>query len=233
MVFISGALSARLSPTTPSIQPRRRSTWSAVMVVKSSRSSASREGPMKAKGAISAPTLTPLTMWKVGRVPWAVQPVSSPAPKAPFSPPPDSARICLSSSGSAEAGRPMATWRRRVASARPRSIASVPPGAESMKRSLGMPRAEASAAWPIGTAGPRGSGRLPWTHAPARPTPPRASIPRRVYPIIALAVIRAARRPGGDTWGRRCRNQMSGARLRPPSPTGLVPPPPRPAPGRR
>ena len=44
------------------------------------------------KGAISAPVLTPVTILNVGRVPTAVQPFMIPAPKAPLSPPPDTAR---------------------------------------------------------------------------------------------------------------------------------------------
>ena len=44
---------------------------------------------MKAKGAIIAPVLTPVMMPKSGRVPASLQPLSRPAAKAPFSPPPE------------------------------------------------------------------------------------------------------------------------------------------------
>ncbi len=45
-----------------------------------------------AKGAISAPVLTPVTILNVGRVPMAVHPLMIPAPNAPLSPPPETAK---------------------------------------------------------------------------------------------------------------------------------------------
>ena len=50
------------------------------------------DGPRNANGAIKAPVDTPVTILKVGRFPVLVQPFRKPAPKAPFAPPPDSAR---------------------------------------------------------------------------------------------------------------------------------------------
>ena len=52
----------------------------------------SQAGPRKANGEMSAPVLTPVTSLNSGRVPVFVQPESSPAPKAPLSPPPEMAR---------------------------------------------------------------------------------------------------------------------------------------------
>jgi hypothetical protein len=49
-------------------------------------------GPRKAKGAVSAPVDTPVTRSNSGRLPDAVHPPSTPAPKAPSEPPPDRAR---------------------------------------------------------------------------------------------------------------------------------------------
>ena len=49
-------------------------------------------GPRKAKGAIRAPVLTPVTILNSGRVPVSLQPFIRPAPNAPLSPPPETAR---------------------------------------------------------------------------------------------------------------------------------------------
>jgi hypothetical protein len=49
-------------------------------------------GPRKAKGAITAPVDTPVTILKTGRLPVVDQPFRNPAPKAPLAPPPESAR---------------------------------------------------------------------------------------------------------------------------------------------
>ena len=50
--------------------------------------------------ADSAPVLMPVTSVKAGRLPASVQPQAKPAPKAPFSPPPEKAMMCPSGSRS-------------------------------------------------------------------------------------------------------------------------------------
>jgi hypothetical protein len=48
--------------------------------------------PEEGEGAIRAPVLMPVTILNSGRVPVSLQPFSRPAPNAPLSPPPDTAR---------------------------------------------------------------------------------------------------------------------------------------------
>src|SRR5262245_64796295 len=60
--------------------------------VNTSFSAASYFGPRKANGAVSAPVETPVTTSNSGRLPEAVHPPRTPAPKAPSLPPPDKAR---------------------------------------------------------------------------------------------------------------------------------------------
>src|SRR5262249_28402521 len=55
--------------------------------------------PRKANGAASAPVLVPVTILNEGRSPRALQPTSRPAPNAPSSCPPESAKRLLESFG--------------------------------------------------------------------------------------------------------------------------------------
>ena len=82
----SGQVSIRLSTVL-----RSSKTSGALIAVKSRLRSASRAGPRKAKGASSAPELTPETTEKFGRLPVSERPFSRPAPNAESSPPADRA----------------------------------------------------------------------------------------------------------------------------------------------
>jgi hypothetical protein len=88
----SGALSAIASSKSAANLPRCSSTSFGPVVVNTALSSSSYLGPRNAKGAVSAPVLMPVTILNSGRLLVSVQPFSSPAPKAPFSPPPEIAR---------------------------------------------------------------------------------------------------------------------------------------------
>ena len=70
-----------------------------VEVVKTLVSSQSHLGPLKTIDATNAPLLIPVTTSNSGRWPVAVQPTSSPAPYAPYWPPPETARICSGRGG--------------------------------------------------------------------------------------------------------------------------------------
>ena len=93
MVRNSGSLSAIASSVRAARMPRGRSTSCGAISVYTLRSDASQSLPRKAKGAVSAPVDTPVTRSKTGRPPRSDQPFSSPAPKAPSSPPPETPSI--------------------------------------------------------------------------------------------------------------------------------------------
>ena len=120
-----------------------------------SPSRASWAGPRKAKGAMSAPVLTPVTSLNSGRSPAAVQPTSSPAPKAPSSLPPESARR-LAGGRRPLAARPRCS--RSRSSARRTSWASSGTWVSAQKRAFGRPsRTVARSVWSRGTADRRGA----------------------------------------------------------------------------
>jgi hypothetical protein len=81
-------LSATESPVRTAVGILIRKALSSVAEEAIFRSRWSYSLPRKAKGATMAPTLTPDTTRKTGRVPCAVQPHSTPAAKAPLEPPP-------------------------------------------------------------------------------------------------------------------------------------------------
>ena len=62
------------------LMPSSRSKLSIRPLVKISFSVESYSSPKKAKGAISAPTLVPVTISKRGRLPLSDQPLKNPAP---------------------------------------------------------------------------------------------------------------------------------------------------------
>src|SRR4051794_38146326 len=90
-----------------------------VTLVKRVTSFWSYSGPRNANVAISDPVLTPVTTSKHGRVPVAVQPLSTPTVYAPYFPPPDRARYF---SGLPGGSSPVLEVRDRSAYDRSRSV---------------------------------------------------------------------------------------------------------------
>ncbi len=156
MIATSGRSSANPSPKTPESQLCQRRTSLGPIIPPAWRSTSSYFGPRKAKGAIRAPALIPVTILNSGRVPLADHPTRRPAPKAPASPPPEIASAY--SGGSLSDGLPAlksSAFSRSMAATPSRSIGAM--SSSGQYRTPGAPTTPAAWVWLGGTPSRRGS----------------------------------------------------------------------------
>jgi hypothetical protein len=133
----------------------------------------------------------PVTRKKSGRPPRSVQPLSSPAPKAPFSPPPEMPSRSSSGSG-AVGGRPRATSWRSTAATNSRWSAAWPAASVGKNRSFGRPTTVAALLRPRGTAASRVGREQAGRPAVSVPPAARAARERRNWDIGDLTTRRDA-----------------------------------------